>query len=109
MTMQINPLEDIPVDIIGQNIRKLIMKYSTVEINPFRFYSCEPSFGLLLLVILRLSLVEIQTIFFFIYVCVLGQCTRHFKQVLHPCMLTISSLETDLLQTLPFKDFSRRY
>ena len=38
MTMQINPLEDIPVDIIGQNIRKLIMKYSTVEINPFRFF-----------------------------------------------------------------------
>ena len=53
----------------------------------------------------RLLLVEIQTIFLFIYVCVLGQCTRHFKQVLHPCMLTISSLETDLLQILPLRTF----
>lgn len=53
----------------------------------------------------RLLLVEIQTIFLFIYVCVLGQCTRHFKQVLHPCMLTISSLETELLQTLPLRTF----
>lgn len=58
-----------------------------------------------ILVNLRLLLVEIQTIFLFIYVCVLGQCTRHFKQVLHPCMLTISSLETDLLQTLPLRTF----
>ena len=48
---------------------------------------------------------EIQAIFLFIYVCVLGQCTRHFKQVLYPCMLTISSLETDLLQILPLRIF----
>jgi len=58
-----------------------------------------------ILVNLRLLLVEIQTIFLFIYVCVLGQCTRHFKQVLHPCMLTISSLETEVLQTLPLRTF----
>lgn len=61
---------------------------------------------LFFLSLIRLNnIVGIQTIFLFIYVCVLGQCTRHFKQVLHPCILTISSLETALLQILPLRTF----
>lgn len=48
---------------------------------------------------------SVQFPYLFAYLCVQGQCTRHFKQVLHSYTSTISSLGTELLQSFPLRTF----